>query len=175
MGLMDTLKGIKRPEPGTAPLSPDELTSKILAMNHDEVPYRIERSEKSDLKVELKIVDAQWYEIFAKANLTKTYSIYLLLDEASLEVRALERMGEVKWKAGVPTISFSASGFQGRTIVAKEFGIGFAFKAPHPLSFGKVYEYQFNVNDIKEPLIEVITRSGWSYVPITSMKKVKRK
>jgi len=175
MGLMDALKGIKRPKPGVAPTGRDELTEKILGMNHDEVPYRIDRSEKSDLKVELKIVDAQWYEIFAKANLTKTYSIYLLLDDTALEVRALERMGEVKWKAGVPTVSFSASGFQGRTIVAKEFGGGFAFKAPHPLSFGKVYEYRFDANDIKQPLIEIITGSGWSYVPVTTMRKVKRK
>ena len=175
MELMDALKGIKRPEPGAAPVGPDELADKILGMNHDEVPYHIERSDISDLKVELKIVDAQWYEIFAKAGLSKTYSIYLLLDETASEVRALERIGEVKWKAGVPTVSFSASGFQGRTIVAKEFGSGFAFKAPHPLSFGKVYEYRFNTGDIKGPLISIITRSGWSYVPVTSMRKVRRK
>lgn len=172
---MDSLKGIKRPDPGIAPVPRDELMEKILGLGGEKVPFKITESEESDILVELKVVDAEWYEFFAKAGLEKTYKIYLLLDNAEKEVRALEKIGEVSWKKGVPTISYSKSSFQGRTIAYKEFGTSYAFKEPKPSSFGKVYEYSFDVNDVKNPLIEITTSFGWSYVPVTSMRKVKRR
>ena len=40
-----------------------------------------------DLIAEWKIVDAKWYEIFAKSNLTKVFRIYLKFDVIKNEVR----------------------------------------------------------------------------------------
>lgn len=174
MGFMDALRGIKRPEPGVAPVPKNELKEKILGLGGEKIPFKIKESDKTDLLVELKVVDAEWYEIFAKAGLKKTYQIYLLLDETKNEARALEKIGEVSWKKGIPTISFAKSSFQGRTVAYKEFGTSYAFKEPRPDSFGKVYEYNFDVNDVKNPLIGTVTSSGWSYVPVTTMRKVKR-
>lgn len=175
MGLMDSLRGIKRPDPGVSPVSKNELKEKIIGLGGKKIPFKITESDKTDILVELKVVDAEWYEIFAKAGLEKTYQIYLLMDDNKSEVRALEKIGEVSWKKGVPTISFSKSSFQGRTIAYKEFGTSYAFKEPKPSSFGKIYEYSFDVNDVKNPLIEIVTSSGWSYVPVTSMRKVKKR
>lgn len=175
MGFMDAIKGIKRPASGVAPVSKDELTKRIMALGGEKVPFKLTGSDETDILVELKVVDAEWYEIFAKAGLEKTYRVYLLLSQSENEVRALEQIGEVSWKAGVPKISFSKSSFQGRTLVQKEFGTAYAFKEAKPSSFGKVYEYSFDVNDVKDPLIDVITKSGWSYVPVTSKRKVRRK
>jgi hypothetical protein len=175
MGLIDSLRGIKRPHPELAPVSKNLLKEKMLGLGGEKTPFKITESEETDILVELKVVDAEWYEFFAKAGLKKTYRIYLLLDDAKKEVRALEKIGEVSWKKGVPTISYSKSSFQGRTIAYKEFGTSYAFKEPKPSSFGKVYEYSFDVNDLKNPLIEITTSSGWSYVPVTSMRKVKKR
>ena len=175
MGFMDKLKGIKRPPSDIAPVPTGELKEKIFGLGGEKIPFKITDSDKTDILVELKVVDAQWYEIFAKASLKKTYQIYLLLDDAEKEVRALEKIGEVSWKKGIPRISYAKSSFQGRTIAHKEFGTSYAFKEPKPSSFGKVYEYSFDVNDVKDPIIEIITSSGWSYVPVTTMRKVKRK
>jgi hypothetical protein len=175
MGFLDALKGIKRPKSDVAPVLRTELMKKIMALGGEKVPFKIESSDETDIIVELKVVDAQWYEIFAKAGLSKTYKIYLLLDDAMGEVRALERIGEVSWKAGVPKISYEKSNFQGRTIAHKEFGTAYAFKEPKPTSFGKVYEYSLDVNDVKKPLIDVITSAGWSYVPVMRMRKVRRR
>ncbi len=175
MGFMDAIKGIKRPDAGVAPVSKDELAKKIMALGGEKVPFKLSGSDETDILVELKVVDAEWYEIFAKAGLEKTYRIYLLLSEPENEVRALEEIGEVSWKAGVPSINYSKSSFQGRTMVQKEFGTAYAFKEAKPSSFGKVYKYSFDVNNIKGPLIDVITKSGWSYVPVMSKKKVRRK
>ena len=175
MGFLDFLTGVKRPVAGSTPVSRDALITKITALSGDTTPFVVRPSDESDLVVELNIVDAKWYEIFAKAGLKKTYRILLLADDAAKEVRALEEMGEMSWKAGVPQANFSAEFFRGRTLAQKEFGTAYAFKDKSPGSFGKVYEYRFDVNDVKGPLIETITAGGWSYVPVTSKNKVKRK
>jgi hypothetical protein len=174
MGFFDFMTGVKRPAAGTTPVGRNELVKKIGAISGDKTPFAVKPGDESDLLVELNIVDAKWYEIFAKAGLKKTYRIFLLLDDAKKEVRALEEIGELNWKAGIPTASFSAEFFRGRTLAQKEFGTAYAFKEKDPGSFGKVYEYHFDVNDVKGPLIEAVTASGWSYVPVTSKGKVKR-
>jgi hypothetical protein len=174
MGLLDFLSGVKRPAAGVEPVGRDELIKRIRALSGDKKPFTVKPSDETDLVAELNIVDATWYEIFAKAELKKTYRILLLLDDAAREVRALEETGELSWKAGVPSASFSAEFFRGRTLAQKEFGTAYAFKDKSPGSFGKVYEYHFDVNDVKEPLIEAVTAAGWSYVPVTSKGKVKR-
>jgi hypothetical protein len=175
MGFVDFLTGTKRPAAGSTPVSRDALIKKISALSGGTAPFVVMPGEDSDLVVELNIVDAKWYEVFAKAGLKKTYRIFLLLDDARKEIRVLEETGELNWKAGIPTASFSAEFFRGRTLAQKEFGTAYAFKEKSPGSFGKVYEYHFDVNDVKEPLIEAVTASGWSYVPVTSKGKVKRK
>jgi hypothetical protein len=174
MGFFDFLTGVKRPAPGVPPIGKDELFKKIKGLANEKTPFVIKASDETDLVIELNIVDAKWYEIFAKAGLKKTYRILLLLDDAKNEVRALEQMGELSFRAGVPTANFSAEYFQGRTLTHKEFGTAYAFKEKDPTSFGKVYEYRFDVDDVKGPLIETVTGSGWSYVPVTTKGKVKK-
>src|SRR4030042_554180 len=80
-----------------------------------------------------------------------------------------EDLHNVSWRAGVAIFSLEMEKFQGRTIGSKSFGIGYAFKGPDPLSFGKVYQYRFDVSEMKRPIIEIVTGSGWDFVP-TSFK-----
>ena len=123
MGLFDKLKGVKEPEEGTPVLPRDELAERLMAVNEDRVPFTVaagKGGEEGDLVAEWKIVDATWYEIFAKAGLEKSHRILLVLDEKENEVRALEQSMDVEWSAGVPNLSFSAEKFQGRTLGEQE-------------------------------------------------------
>src|SRR5574340_1368950 len=74
----------KKPNKNVPVLSAEEVKNRILALNRETAPYRIMdgSSENVDLIAEWKIVDARWYEIFAKANLTKVFRIYMKLDPA---------------------------------------------------------------------------------------------
>jgi hypothetical protein len=173
MGILDLLRGVKRPAEGAATSSKDELQQRLLGMNAEQVPFSIKPSQESDLEAEWKIVDASWYEIFAKAGLSKSHKIYLRLDEAKHEVRALEESWEVNWQAGVPKLSLSAQKFQGRTLGSKEFGKGYAFTGINPLSFGEAYNYRFDVSEMKNPIIEIVTSSGWTWMPVTTKGKVR--
>jgi len=138
MGFMDSLKGIVRAKEGVVPLPGAAVKEKLLGLNRDELPFMVSDGGDIDLVAEWKIVDAAWYEIFAKAKLEKTHKIWLSLDEAARTVKVLEESYTVQWRAGVPTISFSAEKFQGRTIGSKSFGVGYAYQGADPLKNGQV-------------------------------------
>jgi len=173
MGFLDFVKGIERPKKGVAPIAKKELVDKLLSLNGEKRPYQITKQEDTDLVAEWKIVDASWYEIFAKAGLKEVYRMFLLLDDSKKEVRCLEQMGSVEWSAGVPSISFEASVQRGRVLFEKKAGVEFAFKEEDS-KFGKVYEYRFDSSEIKNPIVETITENGWSFVPVSKKNKVSR-
>ena len=92
MGLFSKLKGVKEPKEGVAPIGREDLRQKLLALNHDQVPFSVAAShggKEGDIVAQWKIVDAQWYEIFAKASLEKTHRIYIALDDKRSEARIL--------------------------------------------------------------------------------------
>ena len=162
MGLFDFLSSTKRPPAGTPVLGRQEVLDRLMSLSRPSAPYQLisGESEKVDLIAEWRIVDAQWYEIFAKAGLSKVFRIYLKLDPERHEVRAMDREYSVSWSAGVPTLSIAASTFKGQT-QSVEFGTGYAFTeegAP-----GQVYKYRFSTKEIKKPVQDAVTSCGWTY------------
>jgi hypothetical protein len=162
MAGFDFLTGTKRPPAGTPALPAPGVREKLINLNRSSAPYQIidGSSEKVDLIAEWKIVDAQWYEIFAKAGLSKIFRIYLKFNETNHEVRAMDREYSVQWSAGIPALTIEASSFKGQT-TSVEFGTAFAFT--ENLAPGQVYKYKFNSNEIKKPIQDVVLSCGWVY------------
>lgn len=166
MGLFDKLSGTKKPERGTPVAAPQEVANAILAINRPTAPYQVRPArpdEGCDFVAEWRIVDASWYEIFAKASLTKVFQIQLRLDAENAEVRAVDREWSVEWRAGVPTLSASVEAFRGQKTEIS-FGTAYAFTEQGP--FGEVYNYRFRTSELKDPLADAITAKGWSYRPV---------
>ncbi len=166
MGIFDFLTGRKAPPAGTPQANEAELRAAFLALNRPSAPFEVREGgpEGADLVAEWRIVDAKWYEIFAKAGLKKGAQVLLKLDAASGEVRNVQRDFTVEWRAGVPSMSFSAEGFRGQKTEIS-FGTGFAFRE-EDLRFGKVYEYRFRTSELKNPLQEVAAIHGWTWRPV---------
>jgi hypothetical protein len=162
MKLLDFFRSTKRPAAGTPVLSRQEVLDRLMSLNRSTAPFHlIDGSEEMvDLIAEWKIVDAQWYEIFAKAGLSKVFKIYLKLDPEAHEVRAMDREYSVSWKAGVPTLSVAVSAFKGQT-QSVEFGKAYAFT--ETLAPGQVYNYKFDTREIKKPIQDTVTGCGWTY------------
>ena len=152
----------KKPDKNAPVLSAEVVRQRLLALNRDTSPYRIQdgAADKVDLVAEWKIVDAQWYEIFAKANLTKVFRIYMKFDPAKHEVRARDEEYTLAWKTGVPSLKIAAAKFQGQ-MTSVEFGAAYAFT--EELAPGQVYKYRFNTNEIKKPIQESVAACGWVY------------
>ena len=151
----------KKPDKNMPVLPAEEVRQRLLALNRESVPYQIlaDPSANVDLIAEWKIVDAKWYEVFAKANLTKVFRI-LKFDETRHEVRAKDEEYTVKWRAGVPSLSVSASKFQGQK-TSIEFGSAYAFT--EELKPGQAYKYRFSTSEIKKPIQEIVAACGWTY------------
>ena len=175
MGLFDKLRGIKEPQEGIAPVPADALRRRLLALNNDRVPFSVvpgPGGKDGDLVAEWRIVDATWVEIFAKAGLEKTHKIYVTLLDKDSEVRVLEESWDLEWSAGVPRMSVSAEAFRGRTLGSKSFGTAYAFKGVNPLDYGQVYNYRFDVSEMKDPIADVVTGAGWTFRPVTTKGKL---
>jgi hypothetical protein len=166
MSLWDKLTSTKRPETGVAPASTDDVRQRILALNRESAPYQIidGASEGVDLIAEWKIVDAAWYEIFAKAGLEKTFRIKLKFDESDHEVRAKDEEIEVSWEAGVPSFRFSKSKSIGQS-QSIQFGSRYGFT--EELRPGEIYNYRFATSELKGPIQEAVAACGWTYKGVT--------
>lgn len=162
MGLFDFLTSTKRPPAGTPVLSEHEVRDRLLRLNRPTAPYQLVdgKAENVNLIAEWKIVDARWYEVFAKAGLSKVFRIYLKTDPSKHEVRAMDREYTVEWSAGIPKLSFSVSGFKGQKL-AIEFGTAYGFT--ETLAPGQVYNYRFSTKEIKKPIQDAVTACGWTY------------
>ena len=162
MGLFDFLTSTKRPPAGTPVLSSQQVREKLLALNRPTAPYQLidGAAEKVDVIAEWRIVDAKWYEVFAKAGLSKALKIYLKLDEQTHEVRAMDRELTIEWRAGVPSVSFAVSAFKGQQ-QSVEFGRAIAFTEKGEL--GEVYNYHFDTRELKQPIQAAVTACGWTY------------
>lgn len=160
--MFDFLTSTKRPAAGVVALPASEVLARLKALNRETAPWRIVdgSSDGVDLIAEWRIVDAKWYEIFAKASLTKVFRILLKLDEQAKHVRAQDRQYEVSWRAGIPSLSLAASGFKGQS-TSVEFGASYGFT--EELSIGQQYKYSFKTSEIKTPIQEAVVACGWVY------------
>jgi len=157
------LFGLGKKPSANAPLLPVEtVRARLLDLNRTSAPFQIVdgASEGVDLIAEWKIVDAKWYEIFAKASLTKVFRIFMKFDPAKNEVRTQDREYSIEWHAGVPSLALSASSFKGQT-TSVQFGAGYAFT--EELAPGQVYKYRFNTGEIKKPIQDMVQACGWKY------------
>lgn len=162
MGIFDFITGSKSAPAGVPRQPKADLREALLGLNRESAPWQVRDGapEGVDLVAEWKIVDARWYEIFAKASLTKVFKVLMKFDEEKGEVRSVDQEWTVEWRAGVPTLSLSAEAFRGQKV---EMSFGTAYAFTESLEFGQVYEYRFKTAEIKTPLQETAAKAGWGW------------
>ena len=174
MGYFQYLGGKRRSS--IPPIDKQELVNKILALNNPSKPYHIVKGIDTDLVAEWKIADAQWYGVLNKSGLKSAYKALLQVDESRHTVRCYEELGSITWTAGlqglIPTASFQKSFFRGRILYSKEYAKGYGLKQLSPPEPGKAYDYKFDVNEIRGPIILTVEENGWEWVPVTAQRHV---
>jgi hypothetical protein len=159
-----------------SPVNREEMINRILALNDPLKPYHILTGKDTDLAAEWKIVDAQWYGIFNKSGLKRSYRALLQVDESRHTVRCYEELGSVSWTAGlqgiIPEVSYQKSFFGGRILYSKEYAKGYGLRQLAPPDWRKVYDYKFDINEIRGPIILTVESNGWEWVPVTAKRHV---
>ena len=156
-------------DPGVPPLSRDDLVAKLQALDRPELPYRISQGPRGELVVEWKYADARWWGIMAKAGLRKAYRLRLGFDERRKKVNAIDEFTEIEWDAQgltAPSIRFRFRFFRGVTLARYERGVAYGFRGPLGQAGGKVLDYTFDMMELKGPVIELVTSSGWKFQPV---------
>ena len=169
MGLWELFTGRKYPAKGVARQPVDALRNTLLSINQKSAPFTVRdgAAEGVDLVAEWKIVDAQWYEFFAKAGIKRLFKMLMRFDEANGELRSVDQEWSVEWSAGIPTIALAASAFRGQT-AEKSFGKSYGFREDG--SFGAIYEYAFDTTAIKTPLQKTALDAGWIWKSVAFAK-----
>ncbi|MEM2882455.1 MAG: hypothetical protein QXU06_00900 [Candidatus Bathyarchaeia archaeon] len=176
LGFFQYLGG-RRPPP-ISPVSKRELEDRLLSLNDPSKPYRISRGEGTDLVAEWKIADSEWWGIFNKSGLKYAYRASLLLDEGRRSVRCYEQLDRIAWTAGLegirPHIAYRRSFFRGMILHKRERAKGYGIKRLGPPEAGKVYEYAFDIDEIRGPIIAVVEDCGWEWVPVAAKRHATR-
>lgn len=162
MSIFSWLTG-SRPAPvGVAREPVAALRKRLLALNRDTAPFVIRDGgpEGVDLVAEWKIVDAQWYEIFAKAGVKRVFKVLMKFDETRGVVRSADQEWSVEWRAGVPDLSLAGSAFRGQQWEISYESVH-AFREDG--SWGEIYSYRFNTGEIKGPLHTAAAEGGWGW------------
>ena len=172
MGFFQYLGG-KKPS-GTPPVTKSILIDRLLALNDPSKPYHIVRAVDTDLLAEWKIVDAEWYGVLNKNGLKQAYRALLLVDESRHSVRCCEEFATVSWTVGpkgpIPTVSYAQSFFRGRILYSKQYAKGYGLRQLAPPEPRQIYEYKFDVNEIRGPIIVTVEENGWEWVPVTARR-----
>jgi len=128
-------------------------------------PYAVTPTE-GGFDVALEVVDAQWYGLFNKAGLTKTYVHHVRVSEdGSYSVTDDSR--SVEWVAGVPRVSAEASRQVGRV---KEFGVQKIWAFDEHGQMAKVVDYRFNSEEGRDLVTTVGNHLGLKQERGTSEK-----
>ncbi len=147
--------------------SRDNLIQSLLRLGESNSEFSIIRSQESDLLLEQRIVDAKYYGVASEEKLRKTYRARMWLDDAKKEVRYQEILEDQSRSVGVipaPELGFEKSFIKGKVLFKKEKGLAFGFKKPlDPNSFGKVYDYSYDVEKIRRPVREIVEAAGWKF------------
>lgn len=162
MGILSWLTG-SRAAPAGVPREPvAALRQRLLELNRDTAPFVIRDGEAEgvDLVAEWKIVDAQWYEIFAKAGVQRVFKVLMKFDEARGVVRSADQEWSVEWRGGVPDLTLVASGFRGQSWEMSYESVH-AFREDG--SWGEIYSYRFDTGEIKGPLHKAAAEAGWGW------------
>jgi len=139
------------------PVSETELRAQVQAINEFDAPVMVEE-RKDKLVATWKYVDAHWWELLAKAGLTKVYELHIKFDNAQHLVTLIDVTKSVSWRAGPTEVRLRGGFFRG-IMLAYEIGKQWGIKENFEL--GKVYDYKFVPQEIKMPILNSILRSGW--------------
>ncbi len=166
-------------DPDGVGVDPLELRRRLMAVNDHGVPFEVKEGSRDDeLVVEWKYADAHWVGLMAAGGVASLARIRLRIgNDRTRRVRAADATSSVTWGVGsggpIAAGSLKWAAFKGIVFKQYEYGqaYGLLFK-DGGLTFDEAYRYAFSFSEMKNPVIEIVTRSGWDYVPVITFNRL---
>lgn len=151
---------------GVMPISKEELINKLLSLNDPKLPWQIRRGERSDIIAEWKVVDEKWIDLFAANKLSIVHELRIRLgDNGVVHCQDMEKT--ISWRAGVdgaPSATFKIRAHKGIDFFQYQWGAAYGVIYKNgKVSIDSAYKYRFSLQEMKNPIIEAVTESGWTW------------
>jgi len=154
-------------------LSGEELRMKLLSLNDEKLPFAVTGDPKDPgrLVAMWRIADEKWIELFAARGLRIQYELRLrILKEKRMVLaqdnfRRFEYVGRVGRRGVRFTWHFSF--FRGISLFQFERGLQYGVVHKNgELKIDYAYDYRFDITEVKNPIVQIVTGSGWEFRPV---------
>ena len=164
-----------KPGPGIEPVSEPELRQRLLAINTMDVPFHVVERKGKKFDVVWRLTDAKWVGLMTANKVSRVEIMRLRFTDHNKSCRAIEISKAIKASADGTTLQFAFSFSFFRGIVfgqweyEKQFGLIFRDGG---LTFDAAYEYKFSLSELKNPVVNIIVSSGWSFKPVMFFSRI---
>ncbi len=162
-------------KPGVEPVSEEELRRRLLAINDEDVPFRVVEGKGGKIEATWRLADAKWAGIMTLNKVKEVRTLQLRPSDKEKVCRALDIGRSVRSGVEGLELGFSMSGYFFRGVILAQWEYeaqyGFTFRDGR-IRFEKVYEYKFDHQELKRPIVEVVTSSGWEYRPVLFISRI---
>jgi len=146
-----------------------ELREKLLAVNQTDTPVTVDVSEDGNaIDVTWRYADARWVDHASAHGLRRVHKISMTLDESSHTARVLEYWAAMDWSAGGKGANIQWHAARGINFFNFQHQRVFGLQVSEDGKFipNVSYAYTFNLQELKQPFIQAVTRSGWTWKPV---------
>jgi hypothetical protein len=159
--------GSVAPVAGVPPASVRELRSSLLAIDAAAVPFSIEEEGSNHFVATWRFADARWLDLARARQMKYTQRVLLEIDPESHVVRVTEQMTRFDASVGRGGATAEWRTMRGVTFFQVERGrvFGLRFDAEGRPIPKLDYAWHFDANEMKAPMIDVVTRAGWQWRP----------
>jgi len=150
---------------GVAPLPAEVLRDRLLGVARTAVPFTVRPGDRPDeLIAEWRYADANWLDQMRAHRMTQLIRYRLRLDQADRTVRVLEYRAAFDASAGSGGASLNYRVERGITFfeIRRETVLGLQVMDGR-VTRNPSYTWRFNVDELREPLIRIVTGSGWNW------------
>lgn len=169
-GRMAAWAGGENAPDNSTPVAAEVLADKILALNQQDVPFTVSRGDAPNmLVVDWRYADAKWTDLMRVHGMEKSRRLVLRLDEGGHTARSRDYESATSWSAGADGANLAWKGNLGITFFKYEHEKAYGlFFENGTLKQTPAYEYRFDLDEMKAPIIALVIGNGWNWRPVVS-------
>ncbi len=145
------------------------LRSRLLELNGQEAPIALTLGQEGNtLEANWRYGDARWFDLMRAHQTKRVHRLALLLDEKGHTVRVREYWSAFDASAGPDGVDMRWEMAKGMQFFAFEHRrvFGAQLDAAGKLTGELSKAYTFNLQELKGPVMDAVTGSGWTWQPV---------
>ena len=159
------------PRPGTRPEPAVLLRDRLLALNQQDMPVQVIASpDGNTVDVSWRYADARWLDLMRAYEMRRTHKLVLGLDEHSHTARVHEYWSAFDASAGLNELRLNWTVARGMQFFEFEHRRIFGVQL-NPAASRPVVSVYVQLARLKQPIIEAVTVSGWTWQPVAGRPK----